>query len=74
MCIVLEMKRKLWISPDTNMNFKNMSNLIKYLESLPIRKYTLKKTIDIDMDMDMNMDIDLKMKTRKYYNKTKKII
>uniref|UniRef100_A0A6C0EXK9 Uncharacterized protein n=1 Tax=viral metagenome TaxID=1070528 RepID=A0A6C0EXK9_9ZZZZ len=64
------MKRKLWISPDTNMNFKNMSNLIKYLESLPIRKYTLKK----NMDMDMNMDIDLKMKTIKYYNKTKKII
>ena len=56
------MKRKLWISPDTNMNFKNMSNLIKYLESLPIRKYTLKKTIDMDM------------KTIKYYNKTKKII
>ena len=60
------MKRKLWISPDTNMNFKNMSNLIKYLESLPIRKYTLKQSMD--------MDIDLKMKTIKYYNKTKKII
>lgn len=54
------MKRKLWTSPDTNMNFKNMTNIIKYLESLPIRKYTLKQTMD--------------METRKYYNKTKKII
>lgn len=64
------MKRKLWISPDTNMNFKNMSNLIKYLESLPIRKYTLKQTMVMNIDMTMNMN----MKTRKYYNKTKKII
>lgn len=62
------MKRKLWISPDTNMNFKNMTIIIKYLESLPIRKYTLKQTMDMDMTMNMNM------KTRKYYNKTKKII
>ena len=66
------MKRKLWISPDTNMNFKNMSNLIKYLESLPIRKYTLKQSMNMDMDIDMNMNMN--MKTRKYYNKTKKII
>ena len=64
------MKRKLWTSPDTNMNFKNMINLIKYLESLPIRKYTLKQTMDMNIDMTMNMN----MKTRKYYNKTKKII
>jgi hypothetical protein len=38
-----KMKRKLWISPDTNTQFKIMFNLIKYLESLPIKKYTMKQ-------------------------------
>ena len=37
------MKRKLWICPDTNTQFKIMFNLIKYLESLPIKKYTIKQ-------------------------------
>ena len=39
----IKIKRKLWISPDTNTQFKNMFNLIKYLESLPIKKYTMKQ-------------------------------
>lgn len=39
----IKIKRKLWISPDTNTQFKIMFNLIKYLESLPIKKYTMKQ-------------------------------
>jgi len=51
----IKMKRKLWICPDTNTQFKIMFNLIKYLESLPIKKYTIKQ-------FDYN-------KYYKYYNK-----
>ena len=38
-------KRKLWISPDidNNIYFRNMYNILKYLESLPIKKNTLKQ-------------------------------
>ncbi len=35
-------KRKKWISLDKNSNFRNMFDTIKYLESLPIIKYTCK--------------------------------
>ena len=35
-------KRKEWISLDKNTNFRNMFETIKYLESLPIIKYTCK--------------------------------
>ena len=35
-------KRKIWISLDKNTNFRNMFNTIKYLELLPIIKYTCK--------------------------------
>ena len=35
-------KRKRWISLDKNTNFRNMFNTIKYLDSLPIIKYTCK--------------------------------
>ena len=36
-------KRKLWIYSDVNENFRNMYNIINYLNSIPIIKYTLKK-------------------------------
>lgn len=35
-------KRKIWISLDTNTNFRNMYDTIKSLESLPIIKSTCK--------------------------------
>ena len=35
-------KRKKWISLDKNNNCRNMFDTIKYLESLPIIKYTCK--------------------------------
>jgi hypothetical protein len=35
-------KRKKWLSLDKNTNFRNMFDTIKYLESLPIIKYTSK--------------------------------
>ena len=38
-------KRKLWISPDIDYNvyFRTMYTTLKYLESLPIKKNTLKQ-------------------------------
>ena len=42
-------KRKLWIPPDidNNIYFRNMYNILKYLESLPIKKNTLKQNYHI---------------------------
>jgi len=41
-----KIKRKLWSYPDKYTKFKNIYNLIKILESLPIIKFTLKHNYD----------------------------
>ena len=48
-------ERKLWILPDKNINFRNMHHIINHLESLPIKKHTLKK-ISEDKINDKNND------------------
>ena len=39
---LIKIKRKLWIHPDYNIQFRNMINIIRVLESLPIKHYTIK--------------------------------
>ena len=38
----IKIKRKLWIHPDYNIQFRNMISVIRALESLPIKHYTIK--------------------------------
>ena len=57
-------KRKLWISPDTNVHFRNIISLIKHLESIPIHKYTLKYTLKYNLNYNLGSK----------HNKTKKNI
>ena len=38
----IKIKRKLWIHPDYNRQFRNMINIIRVLESLPIKHYNIK--------------------------------
>jgi len=38
----IKIKRKLWIHPDYTIQFRNMINIIRVLESLPIKHYTIK--------------------------------
>ena len=38
----IKIKRKLWIHPDYNIRFRNMISIIRALESLPIKHYTIK--------------------------------
>jgi hypothetical protein len=56
-------KRKKWISLDKNTNFRNMFETIKYLESLPIIKYTCKNNYNNSINSNNN---NYKKLTKKY--------
>jgi len=48
---LIKTKRKKWISEDSticNNEIKNIFNVVKYLESLPIKKYTKKIISNIE--------------------------
>ena len=47
-------KRQKWISLDTNTNFRNMLNTLKYLESLPIKKHTYKNISNSNSNTNNN--------------------
>ena len=42
---IIKLNRKKWIHPDTDYKIyiRTIYNLIKHLESLPLRKYTIKQ-------------------------------
>jgi len=65
-------KRKRWISEDSTISIneiKNIFNVIKHLESLPIKKYTQKNIYSIENTIKNTIENNINKKSKKYTKK-----
>ena len=72
----IKIKRKLWIHPDYNIQFRNMISIIRALESLPIKHYTIKNIeykINKFTKKQNGIQLDIKFK-KKLIKITRRII
>ena len=69
---LIKPKRKRWISVDSTISIneiKNIFNVIKHLESLPIKKYTQKNISNIENTIKNNIETHRNNKNIKYTKK-----